>query len=101
MKTLQMNRRHLIEQRKNRHAVHHRGFKQKPFAARRGQVAQFAVRMHDGSFVRGDGVGSVLKRRANVVDGGLAIFHVERGRFEEDVSLGASEPFADVLGGGL
>ncbi len=38
-----------------------------------GQVAQFAVGVDDGAFVGGDGVGSVLERGADVVDGGLAV----------------------------
>ena len=52
--------------------------------------------MDDGSFVGGDGVGSVLERGADVIDGGLAGFDVERGGFEEDVGLGGFEPLADI-----
>jgi hypothetical protein len=42
----------------------------------------------DGAFVGGDGVGSVIQGRADVVYGGLAGFDVEGGGFEEDVGLG-------------
>ncbi len=59
---------------------------------RRGQVAEFAVGVDDWSFVGGDGVGSVLERGADVIDGGLAGFDVERGGFEEDVGLGCCQP---------
>ncbi len=52
--------------------------------------------MDDWSFVGGDGVGSVLQRGADVVDGGLAVFHVERCGFEEDVGAGRGEPVVDV-----
>jgi hypothetical protein len=34
-----------------------------------------------------------------VVDGGLAILHIERCPFEEEVGLGRCEPIADVSGG--
>jgi hypothetical protein len=43
---------------------------------RGGEVAEFAVGVDDGSFVGGDGVGSVLEGGADVVDGGLAGFDV-------------------------
>jgi hypothetical protein len=71
--------------------------KRKFLAARGGEVAQLAVGVNDGAFVGGDGVGSVLEGGADVVDGGLAIFHVERCGFEEDVGLGGGEPGADVV----
>ena len=54
----------------------------------RGQVAQFAVGVDDGAFVGGDGVGSVVECGADVVDGGLAVCHVEGRGFEEDVGAG-------------
>ncbi len=44
-----------------------------------GQIAQFAIGVHDRALVRRDGVGPVLERGADVIDRGLAIFHVERG----------------------
>ena len=61
-----------------------------------GKVAEFAVGVHDGALVGGDGVGSVLEGGADVGDGGLAVVHVEGGGFEEDVGLGGGEPGADV-----
>ena len=100
MKALQVNRGELVEQGENWDAVHDRGFEQEPFSACGGQIAQLAVGMDDRTFVGGDGVGSVLERGADVVDGGLAGFDVERCGFEEDIGAGGGEPFADVLGGG-
>ena len=97
MKALQVNRGHLVEQRENWDAVHHGGFEEESFALLRGQVAQFAVGMDDGALVSSDGVSSVLEGGADVVHGGLAIFHVEGRGFEEDVGSGGGEPFADVL----
>ena len=72
--------------------------KRNRLALLRGQVAEFAVGVDDGAFVGGDGVGSVVESGADVVDGGLAVFHVERCGFEEDVGLGGGEPVADVGG---
>ncbi len=93
----QVDRGQLIEQRKDGHAVHDRGFEEESFALPGGQIAEFAVGMDDGAFVCGDGVGSVLERGPDVVCGGLAVFHVQGGSFEEDVGFGGSEPFADVV----
>ena len=76
VKTLQVNHGELVEQRKNRNAVHHRRFEEESFAARGGKVAQFAVGVDNGAFVSGDRVGSVLEGGADVVDGRLAISHV-------------------------
>jgi hypothetical protein len=64
----------------------------------RGQVAQVTVCVDDRAFVGGDGVGSVFKGGADVIDGGLTVCHVERRGFEEDVGLGSGEPLADVFG---
>ena len=44
------------------------------FAAR---SRRFAVSVDDWAFVGGDGVGSVFEGGADVIDGGLAVFHVE------------------------
>jgi hypothetical protein len=88
MEALHVNRGQLVEERKNRDAVHDRGFEEKFFAARRGQVSELAVSVDDGAFVGGDGVGSVVEGGADVVDGGLAGFDVEGCSFEEDVGLG-------------
>ena len=63
---------------------------------RGGQVAKFAVGVDDWSFVGGDGVGSVVEGGADVVDGGLAGFDVERRGFEENIGAGGSEPVANV-----
>jgi hypothetical protein len=52
--------------------------------------------VNDCPFVGGDGVGSVLESGADVVDGGLAIFYIQRGGFEEDVRFGRFEPGANV-----
>ena len=96
MKALQVDRGELVEQREDGDAVHDRGFEEESFPLLRGQVAQFAVGVDDGSFVGGDGVGSVLEGGADVGDGGFAVFHVQRGGFEEDVSSGGGEPVADI-----
>jgi hypothetical protein len=50
----------------------------------------------DWSFVGGDGVGSMLEGGADVIDGGLAGFDIERGGFEEDVGLGCFQPVLDA-----
>ena len=92
-----MNRGQLVEQRKDGNAVHDRGFEEESLALLRGQVAEFAVGVDDGAFVGGDGVGSVFEGGADVIDGGLAVFHVERGGFEQDVGAGRGEPFVDVF----
>ena len=63
---------------------------------RRSQIAEFAVGVDDGSFVGGDGVGSVMEGGADVIDGGLAGGNVEGGGFEEDVGLGGGEPGCDM-----
>ena len=76
MKSLQMNHGQLIEQREDGDAIHHGGFEQEALALRGGQVAEFAVGVDDGSFVGGDGVGSVVEGGANVVGGGLAALDV-------------------------
>jgi len=78
--------------------VHHRGFEQKAPAARSGQIAQLAVGMNDGAFVRGDGVGSMFEGGADVVDGGLAGFDVERSGLEENIRASSGQPFPDVAG---
>ena len=44
--------------------------------------------MDDGAFVGRDGVGSMLERGADVIDGWLAGLDVEGGGFEENVSTG-------------
>ena len=88
VEALQVNRGELVEKRKDGDAVHHRGFEEKALALLRGKVAQFAVGVDDRAFVGGDGVGSVLESGADVVDGGLAVFHIEGRGFEEDVGLG-------------
>jgi len=97
MKPLQMNYRQLVKQREDRHAIHYRRLEQKSFSARRRQVPQFPVRMNDRPLIRRDGVSSMLKRRANVVDGRLAVVHVERSRFEKNISPGSRKPLTDVV----
>ena len=62
----------------------------------RGQIAEVLVRVDDRSFIGSDRVGSVFEGGADVVDGGLAVFHVQGCSFEEDVGFGGGEPFADV-----
>jgi hypothetical protein len=91
-----MDRRELVEEGKDRDAVHHGGFEEEALALPRGQVAELAVGVNDCPFVGGDGVGSVLESGADVVDGGLAIFYIQRGGFEEDVRFGRFEPGANV-----
>jgi hypothetical protein len=95
VKALQVNGGELVEQREDGNAVHYRGFEEETFAASGGQIAQFAVGVNDGAFVGGNGVGSVLEGGADVVDGGLAVFDIERCGFEEDVGAGGGEPFVD------
>jgi hypothetical protein len=51
----------------------------------------------DGAFVGGDGVGSVGEGGADVIDGGLAGFQVQRSGFEEKVGAGGGEPGVDVV----
>ena len=77
-----MNRRHLIEQREDRHAIHYGGLKQKSLPARRRQIAQFAVGIDDRSFIRCDGMGSPLDRGTNMIDRRLAIGDIEGSSFE-------------------
>ena len=86
-----MDRWELVEERKNRDSIHDRGFEEEALALRGGQVAEFAVGVDDGSFVGGDGVGSVVEGGADVIDGRLAGLDVEGGGFEEDVGLGGLE----------
>ena len=66
------------------------------FSSRGGQISQFAVGVDDGAFVGGDGVGSVLEGGADVVDGGLAVGHVQGCGFEEDIGAGGGEPGTGV-----
>jgi hypothetical protein len=86
----------LIEERKNWDAIHDGGFEEESSCRARREIAELAVGVDDGAFVGGDGVGSVLEGGADVVDGGLSGFDVERCGFEEDVGLGGGEPGADV-----
>jgi hypothetical protein len=88
VKTLQMDGGEVFEQGEDRDAIHHGGFEEEALAFRCGQVAEFAVRVDDGAFVGGDGVGSVADGGADVVDGGLSGLDVEGGGFEEDIGLG-------------
>jgi hypothetical protein len=67
---------HLVEKRKDGDAIHHGGFEQEALAFDGSQIAEFAVGVDDGSFVGGDGVGSVLEGGANVIDRGLAVLDV-------------------------
>ena len=97
MKALQVNRGELVEEGEDRDAVHDGGFEEESLALLRGQVAEVAVGVDDGTFVSGDGVGSVLKGGADVGDGGLAVFHIEGCSFEEDVGLGGGEPVSDIF----
>ena len=96
MKALQVDGRKLIEEREYRHAVHHRGFKQEALALFRGQIAEFAVAVHDRAFISRDGVGSMFECGVDVVDGRLAGFNVERCCFEQDVGLRCLEPIANI-----
>ena len=82
MKCVQVNCGKLIEKRKDGDSVHYGGFEEEAFVFDGGEVAEFAVGVDDGSFVGGDGVGSVMESGADVVDGGLAVIHVERCGFE-------------------
>jgi hypothetical protein len=55
--------------------------------------------MHDRTFVGGDGVGAMLERGFEVLDGGLAGLEVERTGFEDYVGAGTVEPFANIARG--
>jgi hypothetical protein len=96
VKSLQVDCWELIEERKDWDAVHYGGFEEEALAAGGGEVAEFAVGVDDGSFVGGDGVGSMIEGGADVVDGGLAGFYVEGCGFEEDIGAGGGEPGANV-----
>ncbi len=52
--------------------------------------------MDERAFVSADGVGASFERGDEMIDGGLAGVRVEGAGFEEYVSFGAFEPFADV-----
>ncbi len=95
VKSPQADRGQLMKQREDGDAIHHGGFEEEAFALRGGQIAEFAVGVDDWSFVGGDGVGSVLERGADVIDGRLAGFDVEGGGFEEDIGLGGFQPSLD------
>ena len=97
MKTLQVDGGELFEERENRHAVHNCGFEEEALALLRGQITEFAVVVDDRTFVGRDGVGSVLEGGADMIDGGPAVLHIERGGFEKDIGLGSGQPVADVL----
>jgi len=96
VEALQVNRGYLSEQRKDGDAVHDRGFEKEFVPARCCQIAKFAVGVDDGTLVGSDGVGSVLEGGADVINGGLAVVHVEGCGFEEDVGLGGFQPGGDV-----
>jgi hypothetical protein len=96
VKALQMDGRELVEEGKDRDAVHDRGLEEETLAFRCGQIAKFAVSVDDGAFVGGDSVGSVIQGSAYVVDGGLAGFDVEGGGFKQNVGLGFLQPAVDA-----
>jgi hypothetical protein len=60
------------------------------------EIAELAVGVDDWSFIGGDGVGSVVEGGADMVDGGLAGFDVERRGFEENIGASGGEPVANV-----
>src|SRR3984957_9152514 len=91
-----MNGGELVEKRKDGDAIHHRGFEEEALAASGGEIAEFAIGVDDWSFVGGDGVGAVVKRGGDVIDGGLAVFDVQGGGFEEDVGAGGFQPVSDA-----
>jgi hypothetical protein len=99
VEALQADGRELIEEGKNWDAIHHGRLEEEAFAFSFREIAEFAVGVDDGAFVGGDGVGSVLESGADVVDGRLSGFDVERCGFEENVGAGGGEPV--VEGGGL
>jgi len=88
MKALQMHGGELLEEREDRDAIHHGRLEEESSAFARRQVAEFAVGVDNRTFVRGDGVGSVVESGADVIDGGLAILDIEGCGFEKDVGLG-------------
>jgi hypothetical protein len=79
----------LVEEREDGDAIHYGGFEEEALTFTCGQVAEFAVDVDDGAFVRRDGVGSVVEGGTDVVYGGLAVLDIEGGGFEEDVGLGS------------
>jgi hypothetical protein len=56
--------------------------------------------MDDRSLVGADRVSISFERGVEMVDGGLARATIEGTGFEEDVSIGGFEPFADIFGRG-
>ena len=48
--------------------------------------------MDDWAFVGGDGMGSLLECRSDVIDRRLAVFYVERCGFEQDIGLRVFKP---------
>jgi len=52
----------------------------------------------DWAFIRRDGMGSELERRADVFNRWLAVLNVERGGFEQDIGLGRRDPRANLGG---
>src|SRR5208337_678396 len=96
VESVEMDDGELIEKRKDGDAVHDRGFEEEALAAGGGEIAELAVGVDDGSFVGGDGVGSVMEGGADVIDGGLAGGDVEGGGFEKDVAMCCGEPGFNV-----
>ena len=82
----------MVEERKDRDAIHDGGFEEKALATSGGEIAKVAVGVDDRSFIGGDGVGSVLEGGADVIDGGLAVFDIQGRGFEEDVGAGGFQP---------
>ena len=86
----------VAKEREDGRAVHHRRLEEEAAAPGRGQIGQFGIGMHDRPLVRADDMGADLQRGANVSDGRLAGFGVQRTGFEHDVGLGGMHPTARV-----
>lgn len=85
------------KQGKDGRAIHDRGFEQELPALFPGQRGDALIVVDQGSFVGSDGMSAGFERGDEMVDGGLAVLHVERTGFEKHIRFAAFEPFADVL----
>ena len=76
VKALQVDGGQLVEEGEDGNSVHDCGFEKEALAFFGGQVAEVAPGVNDGTFVGADGVGSVLKGGADVVNRGLTVVDI-------------------------
>src|ERR1700722_9097931 len=102
VKSMQMNCGQVVaKQSKDWNAIHHSGLKEKSSPLRDGEGTQRLVRVHNGSLVGGDGMCSHFERRADMLDGRLAVTGAQRCCFEQHVGLCQTQPVADIVCAGL